>query len=78
MDMLFRSHQPTPSTGAKFTAALAGRESHEPLIWMVEDVHSATDGLPHALLVNTADPSLRKTVAVNALLDPALYRAVLG
>jgi hypothetical protein len=46
------------------------------MVWTVDEVHSATDGRAYAVLVNGADSSRRKSVAVGALLDPTLYRPI--
>lgn len=58
--------------GAKFKPARTTFHSL-PMVWSVEEVHRATDGHEYALLVNTADPTRRKTVATTALLDASLF-----
>ena len=75
--MLFRSKSPSaPEPGQKFQATPTGGAVHPKTVWTVEEVHRATDGHTYALLVNGADSSRRKSVAVGALLDPTLYRIV--
>jgi hypothetical protein len=42
-------------------------------IWVVERVFSSTDQLRYARLVNAADPTLRKTLALDVLMDRQRY-----
>jgi hypothetical protein len=41
--------------------------------WVVERVFSSTDSLRYAWLVNAADPTLRKTLALDVLMDRQRY-----
>ena len=38
-------------------------------VWVVEDVSTASDAMPYAKLAAEADPSLRKTLSIAALID---------
>jgi hypothetical protein len=76
-DMLFRSKSPvSPEPGQKFRSAPTAGAIHPKMVWTVDEVHSASDGRAYAVLVNGADSSRRKGVAVGALLDPTLYRPI--
>jgi hypothetical protein len=46
--------------------------------WMVETVQTDAHGIRHARLVSVADPSERKTLAAEVLVDPARFEAVDG
>jgi hypothetical protein len=75
--MLFRSKAPASAKpGEKFQSVPAAGRSHPKMVWTVEEVHRATDGHTYAVLVNGADNSQRKSVAMGALLDRTLYRPV--
>ena len=43
-------------------------------VWQVVAISNTTNGLPHARLVNAADPLSSRMVAVSALLDGKLYQ----
>ena len=43
-------------------------------VWKVVAISNTTNGLPHARLVNAADPLSSRMVAVSALLDGKLYQ----
>ena len=43
-------------------------------VWKVVAIMDTTNGLPHARLVNAADPLSSRMVAVSALPDKKLYR----
>ena len=44
--------------------------------WIVEAVQTNANGIRHARIVSAADPSERKTLAVEVLRDPARFEEV--
>jgi hypothetical protein len=44
--------------------------------WIVEAVHTDALGLCHARLVSVADPSERKTLSTEVLVDPTRFEPV--
>ncbi|MGO8918479.1 MAG: hypothetical protein ACLQJR_21475 [Stellaceae bacterium] len=44
--------------------------------WIVEDVQTDANGIRHARLVSVADPTVRKTLAAEVLVDPAQFEQV--
>jgi hypothetical protein len=47
-----------------------------PSDWIVEDVQTDAHGIRHARLVSVADPTVRKTLAAEVLIDPAWFEQV--
>ena len=61
--------------GATFQSQSRGAfDQPSKTVWRVEAISRATYGLPHARLVNAADPQASRLVAGGALLDGKLYR----
>ena len=61
--------------GSKFCSQSLGVFEQRPAtVWKVLAIAEAIGGLPHARLVDVADPQSIQMVAVNALRDPNLYR----
>ena len=61
--------------GSTFSSqSVGGFVKRSATIWKVVAIADATGGLPHARLVDVADPQSIKMVAVNALRDPNLFR----
>ncbi len=61
--------------GSKFNSLSLGEFARRSAtVWRVVEIADATGGLPHARLVDVADPQSIKMVAVNALRDPNLFR----
>jgi hypothetical protein len=52
---------------------LFGRSGRE---WQVMSLAPRNDGMTYAMLAMTEDPSKRKTLAMNVLLDRRLYKMV--
>lgn len=44
--------------------------------WMVEGVHTGTDGISYARLVSVTDPTVRKTLAATVMVDPARFKPI--
>ena len=44
--------------------------------WLVEQVQTGVHGIRHARLVSVADPTVRKTLAAEVLIDPARFQQV--
>lgn len=44
------------------------------MVWEVVALFEAVDGVRYARLMNRTDPSSLKTVAVDALVDPTLFK----
>jgi hypothetical protein len=73
--LTWRARSPRLEVGARFRAAgpnSFGMPSGR--VWCVEDVFDASDGNPHALLIDAVNDANRKTVSVSALLDSHLYQ----
>ncbi len=61
--------------GATFNSLSLGEFARRSAtVWRVVAIADATGGLPHARLVDVADPQSIKMVAVNALRDPNFFR----
>jgi hypothetical protein len=56
------------ATGANSFGQPSGR------VWRVQDVFDASDGNPHARLIDSLNEANSKTVSVSALLDSHLYQ----
>ena len=69
---MFLRSKSSAELGATFKPARVAFAS-VPMVWSVEEMHRGSDGHEYAILVNTADPTRRKTVAVDALLDRTLF-----
>ena len=52
------------------------RQTDSTSIWEVLDLKPDAEGIAHARLVRVGDSSAAKTISVNALKDPRLYRPV--
>lgn len=46
------------------------------MIWAVDGMAVTTDSLPHVLLIGVTDPTARKVISVNALMDKRLFNAL--
>ena len=61
--------------GATFRSQARGAfHQSSKAVWKVVAIIDTTNGLPHARLVNAADPLSSRMVAVSALLDGKLYQ----
>jgi hypothetical protein len=46
------------------------------IIWKVHGMAVTTDALPHVMLIGVTDPTARKVISVDALLDRRLFSAM--
>ena len=44
--------------------------------WIVEDVFGGAGGIQHVRLISVSDPSIRKTLSTEVLVDPARFQQV--
>lgn len=66
--LLGRRRQPAIDIGQRFCKAEAAN-----IVWQVSSVFQGVDGKPYAQLVRADDGSMRKTVAVSALIQSTQY-----
>src|SRR6185312_14414367 len=71
---LSRRQTMTIEAGAKIQTTSA--PNRWPAVWTVERVFDASDGRPHAIIVNASDPSQRKTLSFAALMQDGGYEMV--
>lgn len=50
--------------------------SADGILWAVDGLARTNDQLPHVKLIGITDPTARKVIALNALLDRRLYSEV--
>jgi hypothetical protein len=65
----FRSSSKPVEAGQRYRSRHSNFLGRAGDVWVVEDVFTASDATPYAKLAAEADPSLRKTLSIAALID---------
>jgi hypothetical protein len=75
MTLIWRS-TPRVEIGGRFRAVAESRFHPSTPVWIVERIYDGPDGRAHAVVVNNADPTVRKTFSVDVLADAKRYQPV--